>query len=301
MAMVSMLDKAERLCYVLKNLNKGGCDMGDEPENIPLPDPDKRPDAHEGVQGDLVVPLGDTPPAPHGPGPLRDQVIAVLNNVFGSVSSHMNMVFQNMPTAALHKKITKNGVTASNLPQIFDGIDSYIKQTVFAIRRNPQLVPDAIDLQNIKQAFMALRLIQSELNDIADTYGQPRNGSARLMPKPYRDQDEKGHNKRITALDVGAVLDGRAGRNAQLSASEQETLRGLSADVGLFSLIAAHILGAQVTGFTLEEQEHLNKHMKHQDIAKLMAVTPPQPWADAMKRLKISMPSADTEKLRIIS
>lgn len=289
--------------------NKGRDEGG---EHNPPDDTEHEHDAFEDTPHDesesraLMVPPPSggalRPYHPHGPGPLRDQVFAVMNNLFGGTKSHMNMVLQNIPSAIVDKKIAPKGVTVRNLPQVFDGADSYVKSVIFAIRNNPDLVPDEVDLQSIRQAFLALRLVQTELRNIADTYGHPKDArSARLSPKPYVDQADQRQNKRITALDVGAMQEGRSRRNSQLGASEQATLHTLSEHVGTYILVAAHLLGAQVTGFDLIEEKNLNKRMEHEDIAKLMTITPPQPWADAMKKLRISMPKADTERLRIIN
>jgi hypothetical protein len=249
----------------------------------------------------LIPSSGAIMPYKHGPGPLRDNIIAILGSLFGNTTAHMNMVMQNLPNNMINKKVAKNGVTVRQLPNVFDGVDSYFKQITFALSRNQDLVPDEVDLQNIKHAFLTLRMIQTELNNLVETYGQPKTErSERLTPRPYIEKDMQ-QGKRTTALDIGAVLGGRSRRSPQLSASEQATLNLLSADIGFYSMIAAHLVGAQVVGFDISEKENLGKHVEREEIAKLMAVTPPQPWADAMKKLKIQLPMIEATSFKIVA
>jgi hypothetical protein len=268
------------------------------PQNDNSPDDDE-PDVDQSYG--LVPTSGAMMPYRHGPGPLRDNIIAILGSLFGNTTAHMNMVMQNLPNAMVDKKVAKNGVTVRHLPNVFDGVDSYFKQITYALSRNQDLVPDEVELQNIKHAFLTLRMIQTELTNLVETYGQPKTErSERLTPKPYVEKDMQ-QGKRTTALDIGAVLGGRSRRSPQLSASEQATLKLLSADIGFYSMIAAHLVGAQVVGFDISEKENLDKHVEREEIDKIMAVTPPQPWADAMKKLKIQLPMIEAKSFRIVT
>jgi hypothetical protein len=287
--------------------DKNPASRGEPPsrdDSPPPPENDNAPENEPEVdKGYGLIPSDGTmmPYKPHGPGIFRDNVIGILGSLFSNTSAYMNMVLQNLPNTIVNKKVAKNGVTVRNLPQVFDGIDSYFKQVMFALQHNKELIPDEVELQNIKHCFLTLRMIQTELTNIAEAYGQSGTGhSERLTPRPYIEKDMQ-QGKRVTALDVGAVLGGRAGRSRQLGASERETLQVLGRDIGMYTMIAAHLLGAQVIGFSVSEKENLDKAVEREEVAKLMSITPAQPWADAMKKLKIQLPMIEALSFRIMT
>jgi len=247
-------------------------------------------------------------PKSHGPGFMRREVIGHMHNIFSNVATSMSSALENLPHETLEKPISKHDMKVKDLPRIFSGISAYIDTNLLAIRRNEALVPDKIDMENIRQVFLTLKLVQAKLNDIVENQevAHPK-GPMRTEPshrmEPYIDAvDRAKQQRRISALDVGATqndLNNRSTRNPRLAGAEKVALTAVAKDVGLFATVAAHLLGAQITGYEFVDEGHFQHH--DENIQKLMATTPPQPWADAMKAQVINMPRDDMENFQIFA
>jgi hypothetical protein len=223
----------------------------------------------------------------------RGSYAGVLNNIFQSAMLKMKMTFQNLPTPILSKKITPEGVIIRNLPDILDGADSYFKSVLLAIENHPDAVPDAVDKENLRHAFLTLAFVQQQLDDIVEFHGEKQNGPGiRLTPRPYTEYADRKKPSFYTSLDIGAQTAGEKGRNRELSGIEKLSLKDVSESIVHYTSIVSQLLGVQLVGYKMIEGEEYGKfNIAHADFEKVRSAAPPKPWADGMEGFSVKIPS----------
>ncbi len=222
----------------------------------------------------------------------RMRVAGWLHNVFSDTTTMIAQTFNNLPGTLMNKSITADGVTIKSLPNVLGSADVYFQQVLSNLDRHQDAVPDDIDRQNIKHAFLAMLFVQSQLEDLVEFHGVKKNGYGTRMrdqqPR-YVDKEEETRNKYITSLDLGARMEGKKGRAKELGGVEKQQLQDASLRISIYCATIAHLLGIKVTGYELMEKEELRKEMKHIDV-ELPLVAPPESWAKGMEGFTVNIP-----------